>query len=104
MLDYYGSIIQQEEDIDRDLMQVFKSYRKIFISDLIQTLREEQILTKRNSVSGYCIFVRPTIINIMKERIQKQTDLNLKKLKFTSYYLKNYNDIDVLQYTLSFIH
>ena len=104
MLDYYGSIIKNEEDIDKDLMEVFESYKKNYISNLIQILREEKILTKNNSVSGYCIFVRPTIISAMKERIQKQTDLNIKKLKFTSCYLKNYNDIDVLQHILSFIN
>mgnify|MGYP001170441849 CR=1 FL=1 len=104
MIDYYNTFIQQEKDIHKDLMQVFKSYPKIYISDLIYLLKDEEIITENTSVPGYYTFVRPIAIDFIEDKIQKQINLNLKKLKFTSYYLQNYKDIDVLQHILSFLN
>ena len=52
MIDYYNTFIQQEKDIHKDLMQVFKSYPKIYISDLIYLLKDEEIITENITVSA----------------------------------------------------
>ena len=96
MLDYYGSIQMTNENIDKDILQVFKNYQEKYIRSLLNTMRTQKILESEHSVSGYQIFVRQFTIDNIKHDIEKQTKLNNKKLIF-SYIFENYSkDNDLL--------
>ena len=96
MLDYYGSILMDDKDIDKDILQIFKQYQEKYIQTLVYKLRIDGILPSENSVSGYQIFVRSFIIENIKHDIEKLKLKNSKKLIFTHSYLKKFNDYDVL--------
>ena len=96
MLDYYGSIIKSEQEIDRELIQKFRdrcyeSYMKKIISDL----RKENILHEEYSYSGWLTFHGKTIWDIIENNIIVQIDKNKQKLKFTYCFNKLFNDTDV---------
>lgn len=96
MLDYYGSVIKPEKEIDRELFQKFKdrcheSYMKKIISDL----RKENILHKEYSHSGWMVFHCKTIHDIIKNKLIVQKYKNNQKLKFTYCFNQLYKDSDV---------
>ena len=96
MLDYYGSVIKSEQEIDRELIQKFKdrcyeSYMKKIISEL----RKENILMDEYSHSGWMVFHGKTIHDIIKNKIIVQKDKNNIKLKFTYCFYQSYKDSDV---------
>ena len=96
MMDYYGSIIKSEREIDKELVQRFhdqcqESYMKNIISDL----RRENILHKEYSFSGWLTFHGKTVCDIIENKILVQKDKNYQKLKFTYCYNQLFNDTDV---------
>ena len=96
MLDYYGSIIKSEKEIDRELIQKFKdrcheSYMKKIISDL----RNENILNNEYSHSGWMVFHFKPIHDIIKNKLIVQEYKNNQKLKFTYCYNQFHKDSDV---------
>ena len=96
MLDYYGSVIKSEQEIDRELIKNFKdrcheSYMKKIISDL----RKENILHKEYSHSGWMVFHGKTIHDIIKKTINHKKHKNNKKLKFTYCFNQLFNDTDI---------
>lgn len=96
MLDYYGSVIKSEKEIDRELIQKFKdrcheSYMKQIISDL----RKENILQGEYSHSGWMVFHGKTIHDIIKNKLIVQKDKNKQKLKFTYCFNQFHKDSDV---------
>ena len=96
MMDYYGSIIKNETDIDSELIKRFiehchESYMKQIISDL----RRENILNKEYSVSGWLTFHGKTVCDIIENKIIVQKDKNYQKLKFTYCFNQLLNDTDV---------
>ena len=98
MLDYYGSIMKTDEEIDRELISRFDNYNQQYIEKIINDLRREQILMSgpnANSVSGWQVFVGPYTINKMKQIISDQTRLNRQKLEFVKYINEHTIDIDV---------
>lgn len=95
-MDYYGSIIKSEREIDKELVQRFheqcqESYMKKIISDL----RRENILHKEYSFSGWLTFHGKTVCDIIENKILVQKDKNYQKLKFTYCYNQLFNDTDV---------
>ena len=95
-MDYYGSIIKSEREIDKELVQRFhdqcqESYMKKIISDL----RRENILHKEYSFSGWLTFHGKTVCDTIKNKILVQKDKNYQKLKFTYCYNQLFNDTDV---------
>ena len=104
MLDYYGSVIKSEQEIDRELFQKFKdrcheAYMKTIISDL----RKENILHKEYSVSGWNVFHGKTILDIIKNKMIVQEYKNNKKLKFTYCFNQSYKDSDVCKMICDYI-
>ena len=97
MLDYLGSVIKSDEEIDNELISYFREYDKDFIENIINDLRRENILPLNNSVSGWMIFVRKFTINKIKEIISEKTRLNKQKLEFMKYIDKNNIDNDIAQ-------
>ena len=94
MLDYYGSIIKNEEEIDKELIQSFKdrcyeSYMKKIISDL----RKEEVLTNiLNLGGGYFIRKLNKIITI---QINYDLQKSEKRIKFLYCFNQLYDDIDI---------
>ena len=98
MLDYYGSIMKTDKEIDKELISRFDNYNQQYIEKIINDLRREQILMSgpnANSVSGWMVFVGPYTINKMKQIISDQTLFNQQKLEFMKYINKHTIDIDV---------
>ena len=96
MMDYYGSIVKSEREIDRELVQRFQdqcyeSYMKKIINDL----RKENILHNEYSHSGWMVFHGKTICDIIENKIIVQKDKNYQKLKFTYCFNQLFNDTDV---------
>lgn len=98
MLDYYGSIIISEKNIDKQLIESFRnkcyeSYMKKIISDL----RKEEVLQKEYSQSGWMVFHGKTIHEIIEKTINYKKQKNEKKIKFLYCFNKLFDDIDVCQ-------
>ena len=85
MLDYYGSIVQDNNQIDRDLIQYFRDYNKDHIIEIINELRRVGTLPIDNSISGWMVFVRKFIIDEIKEILSKETHLAKQRLEFIKY-------------------
>lgn len=94
-MDYYGSIIRSEKEIDNELIQRFKdrcyeSHMKIIISDL----RKENILHEEYSVSGWNVFHGKAICDIIEKKIKKLK--SEQRLKFLYIYnQKEYDEINI---------
>jgi len=70
MMDYYGSIIKSEYEIDSELLHRFRERcHERFMKKIIQDLRNEQILLKEYSVSGWNVFHGKTICENISSRI-----------------------------------
>lgn len=96
MLDYYGSVIKSEQEIDRELIQKFKDRcHESYMKKIISELRKENILNKEYSHSGWMVFHGKTVCDIIKNKIIVQKDKNNIKLKFTYCYNQSYKDSDV---------
>ena len=97
MLDYYGSIMKTDQEIDTELISRFRDYNENYIERILNDLRRESILTSGHSVSGWMVFVGKYTVDKMKTIISDQTRLNLQKLQFVKYARENNIDIDVCQ-------
>ena len=95
MLDYYGSVIKSEQEIDNELIQKFRdrcyeSHMKKIISDL----RKENILNKEYSVAGWLTFHGKTVCDTIDEKIKKLK--SEQRLKFLYIYnQKEYDEINI---------
>jgi hypothetical protein len=98
MLDYYGSIIKSEAEVDQELIQKFreKCYES-YMKKIIRDLREEEVLQKEYSVSGWMVFHGKTIHEIIDKTINYQKQKNEKKIKFLYCYNQLFRDRDVLR-------
>jgi len=96
MLDYYGSIIKSEVEIDSEIINSFrKKCYESYIQKVISDLRKEGILHKEYSVSGWMVFHGKTIHEIIEKTINYQKQKNEKKIKFLYCYNHLFNDQDV---------
>ena len=82
MLDYYGSIVKDNNQIDIEMIQYFKEYNQDHILRIVNELRRVGTLPLENSVSGWMIFVRKFIIDEIKEILSKETHLAKQRLEF----------------------
>ena len=96
MLDYYGSIIKSEKEIDSEIINSFrKKCYESYIQKIIYDLRKEGVLHKEYSVSGWMVFHGKTIHKIIEKTINYQKQKNEKKIKFLYCYDQLFNDQDV---------
>ena len=96
MLDYYGSIIKSETEIDRELIQGFRNRcHESLIQKIIHDLRREQILLSEYSVSGLGIFHSIKIYSTILDRITTKLHQNQQKLTFVYCFQKYFDDFDV---------
>ena len=96
MLDYYGSIIKREPEIDTELISRYseKCYES-YIEEIISALRKEGVLHKEYSVSGWMIFHGKIIHDIIEKTMNYQKQKNEKKLKFIYCYNQLFDDQDL---------
>ena len=96
MLDYYGSVIKSEKEIDRELIQKFKDIcHESHMKKIISELRKENILHKEYSHSGWMVFHGKTILDIIKNKLIVQEYKNKQKLKLTYCFNQLFNDTDI---------
>ena len=96
MLDYYGSIVKSEKEIDRELIQKFKDRcYESYIKKIISELRKENILHKGYSHSGWMVFHSKTIYDNIKNQLNDELNRNNKRIKFLYCYNLLFNDTDV---------
>jgi len=73
MMDYYGSITKQAEEVKQDLLSAFVpedkgGYDKAYIEGLIEDLG---ILDEDYSVSGWAVFHYKTCSDLIRAQIQR---------------------------------
>jgi hypothetical protein len=96
MLDYYGSIIKREPEIDTELITRFsEKCHESYIEEIISALRKEDVLHKEYSVSGWMVFHGKLIHDIIEKTMNYQKQKNEKKLKFIYCYNQLFDDKDV---------
>ena len=82
MLDYYGSIIKNENEIDKELIQFYKDQaHESYLNQIIKNMRNQNILLKEYSISGWMVFGKKIIHDIILKRINHQKQINERKLK-----------------------
>ena len=93
MMDYYGSIVKENAEIDRELINYFTKNtrhrdvpRDIF-QKLICDLRETHIIKEAYSITGWMMYGgQEAIVNLTKslvKREEEQRQLAIKRLTFT---------------------
>lgn len=98
MLDYYGSIIKSEEDVDSELIHRFRSKcYESYIRTIISDLRKEGVLQKEYSVSGWNVFGARLIYEIFEKQLAYQKQKSEKKIKFLYCYCQLFEEYDVLR-------
>jgi len=97
MLDYYGSIEKNVEEIDHELIQIFRDYNKTYITEIIRELRNDNQIQNVYSVSGWMIFHRQGVINLIDNRIKIDTEISHKKLLLTKYFIQNDIPLDIVE-------
>ena len=96
MLDYYGSIIKREPEIDTELISRFRERcHESYLEEIISALRKEDVLHKEYSVSGWMVFHGKIIHDIIEKTMNYQKQKNEKKIKFLYCYNQLYNDHDI---------
>ena len=73
MMDYYGSIIQSKEQIYKDIISRYPTYRSEYISSIIDSLYENGFINEEVSVSGWMVFVGPEIVKEINKKIDNDS-------------------------------
>lgn len=97
MLDYFGSIEKTVEQIDHELIQIFRNYNKTYITEIIRELRNDNQIQNIYSVSGWMIFHRKDIIDLIDNRIKIDTEISHKKLLLSRYFIQNDIPLDIIE-------
>ena len=82
MMDYYGSIVKDNNQIDAEIIQYFKEYNEDHILRIVNELRRVGTLPLDNSITGWMIFVKKFIIWEIKSILSKETHLAKQRLEF----------------------
>ena len=96
MLDYWGSISKSAKEVDNELIALFEKKAPVkTLQALILDLRNEKIILNDYSISGWNMFAKKQLYDIIL--IQLNTDLqkNNNKLKAT-FCLQNYLNDDII--------
>ena len=100
MLDYYGSIIKCGKEIDNELIKSFRNRcRESYMKKIIHDLRKQEILNKEYSVSGWNVFHRKTIHDIINLHIDTIYKLKMSKIRLKLTYCFNqlFNDTNICE-------
>ena len=102
MLDYFGSIVKSNEEIDTELISKFiDQCNEDYIEYIIKQLRAEETLFKNYSVSGWNMFGCKQISLIIQIKINHKKQINEKKLKgyyclFNYFLINDIKDYDII--------
>lgn len=100
MLDYYGSITKPPEDVDRELIEIFKKNASIeSLKIIIADLRKQKVITEY-SITGWNIYAKKQLVDIVYLELKDRLNKNEKKLKAT-YCLEKYLNNDILDKILN---
>ena len=83
-MDYYGSIIKDNQEITNELVNHFKESDRDYIEKIIEGLRYNGVLSMKNSISGWMVFIRPQMITEIQTKIYDDTRL-LSRQKAVSF-------------------
>ena len=96
MLDYHGSIIKNEEEIDKELIQSFRDRcYECYMKKIISDLRKEEVLQKEYSQSGWWVFHGKNINKIITIQLNYDLQKTEKRIKFLYCFNQLYDNIDV---------
>ena len=94
MLDYYGSILKDEEDIKREIVSYFRGYDEYqsqlpvhpyplqpyyedhIVLECYETLRKEDLIFPEYSVSGWGVFGYHNTIHYLKQRVPEAQEIS----------------------------
>lgn len=79
MLDYYGSITKNEDEIISDLINYYenKNYNKDLIKNIINNLIEKNEISKEYSVSGWMVFFKKICIDKINNELEKKEIIDI---------------------------
>ena len=102
MLDYYGSITKDNDEIIKELQSYFKqhgNYSPDLIKDIILDCKNKGLIDEDYSYSGWNVFHGKTVREIIKKELDKKTLKNKQKLAFmhSMNSIKNSPITDILQ-------
>jgi hypothetical protein len=96
MMDYYGSIVKGEYEIDSELIQRFRDRcHESLIKKLIRDLRKEQVLLKEYSVSGWMVFHGKTIYGIISIELDSALKKAEQRIKLLYCYNQLFNEHEI---------
>ena len=96
MLDYYGSIIKSEPEVDNTIITEFRDRcHESYLKSMIKGLRDEGIIEKDYSVSGWMVFAARNIFEIITIEINYKKQKGEKKIKLLYCYNQLFTDQDV---------
>ena len=87
MLDYYGSIVKDNSEIDNELFNYFqkldryKIQRDIFQS-ILDELRETHVIKHAYSISGWMMYGGQDAIRNITTQLEDKRRMNLQRLAF----------------------
>ena len=80
MMDYYGSITQSKENVYKEMLSRYPSYRETYISSILDHLYDTEYISEEMSVSGWQVFIGPEVCQKINEQIQYDLDISEKRL------------------------
>ena len=84
MLDYYGSIMINEDDIIKRIIESYQNkYETETLKKIIKEMMNEGLIHKEYSVSGWMVFGGKDAIQKVEEAYQKKLMDAKKKLSFS---------------------
>jgi len=80
MMDYYGSIIQSKENVYKEILSRYPSYRETYIISILDHLYDTDYISEGMSVSGWQVFIGPEVCNKINTQIHDDLDISEKRL------------------------
>ena len=85
MLDYYGSIIMNEDEIIKRIIDSYqeKNYQAEHLEKVIKDFMDEGVIEKECSVSGWMVFFGKDSIEMVEEKYLSDLQDAKKRLEFS---------------------
>ena len=84
MLDYYGSIIMNEDEIIKRIIDSYQEkYDKDALKRIIKEFMDEGLIEKECSVSGWMVFFGQDAVKMVEERYFSDLQDAKKRLEFS---------------------
>ena len=84
MLDYYGSIIMNEDEIIKRIIDSYQEkYDKDALKRIIKDFMDEGVIKKEYSVSGWMVFFGQDAVKMVEEKYLSDLQDAKKRLEFS---------------------